>query len=228
MVTTPNFSRPLRWTWSGARFVREKTGEVDFQNQKRSLRYKRARIYSAQLGRFISRDPRGYVDGLNLYRAYFVPGAVDPEGMFTQQADEFVARDVSCEKVCHDKKQKCVKGCGWITDVSMLQGCHEGCSRDYRDCLRKAGCEIKPPDIGIAPTAHFQVDGFVGFDCEWDLQYCYIWHFTFRFRPLNRDEFYECKEKARRKFRQGLTAGNPGATSWACKMLSRCYLLEWQ
>ena len=44
------------------------------------LYYFRARYYSAQLGRFISRDPRGYVDGLNLYRAYFVPGDMDPQG----------------------------------------------------------------------------------------------------------------------------------------------------
>lgn len=38
-------------------------------------------MYSAQLGRFISRDPLGFVDGMNLYRAYFVPGGVDPIGL---------------------------------------------------------------------------------------------------------------------------------------------------
>ncbi len=37
-------------------------------------------MYHAALGRFISRDPIGYVDGMSLYRAYFVPGALDPEG----------------------------------------------------------------------------------------------------------------------------------------------------
>ena len=45
------------------------------------LYYFRARIYSAQLGRFISRDPLEFVDGMNLYRAYFVPGGVDPSGL---------------------------------------------------------------------------------------------------------------------------------------------------
>jgi hypothetical protein len=40
----------------------------------------RARYYHAELGRFISRDPIGYVDGMNLYRAYFVPAGVDPLG----------------------------------------------------------------------------------------------------------------------------------------------------
>ena len=44
------------------------------------LYYFRARYYHADLGRFISRDPIGYVDGMSLYRAYFVPLLVDPLG----------------------------------------------------------------------------------------------------------------------------------------------------
>ena len=44
------------------------------------LMYFRARYYSGDLGRFVSRDPLGYVDGMNLYRGYFVPGGVDPSG----------------------------------------------------------------------------------------------------------------------------------------------------
>ena len=43
--------------------------------------YFRARYYSPQLGQFISRDPLGYVDGMSQYRAYFVPGGVDPWGL---------------------------------------------------------------------------------------------------------------------------------------------------
>jgi RHS repeat-associated protein len=65
---------------SGARFVRRTPSETRFENRKPVLRYKRARIYSAQLGRFISRDPLGFVDGMSLYRAYFVPGKTDPSG----------------------------------------------------------------------------------------------------------------------------------------------------
>ena len=44
------------------------------------LYYFRNRYYSAELGRFVSRDPIGYRGGMNLYRAYFVPNKVDPEG----------------------------------------------------------------------------------------------------------------------------------------------------
>lgn len=45
-----------------------------------SIYYFRARYYHAELGRFISRDPLGYVDGMSLYRGYFVPNGVDPSG----------------------------------------------------------------------------------------------------------------------------------------------------
>ena len=41
----------------------------------------RDRYYSPQLGQFISRDPLGYVDGMSQYRAYFVPGGMDPSGL---------------------------------------------------------------------------------------------------------------------------------------------------
>lgn len=44
------------------------------------LQYYRARYFDNDLGRFISRDPIGYVDGLNFYRGYFVQKGVDPEG----------------------------------------------------------------------------------------------------------------------------------------------------
>lgn len=48
------------------------------------LQYYRARYFDNDLGRFISRDPIGYVDGLNLYRGYFVNGGVDPSGTVIQ------------------------------------------------------------------------------------------------------------------------------------------------
>ena len=46
------------------------------------LMYFRSRYYSPQLGQFISRDPLGFVDGMSLYRAYFVPGGLDPSGLW--------------------------------------------------------------------------------------------------------------------------------------------------
>jgi len=48
----------------------KETGLFNFRN----------RMYSTELGRFVSRDPIGYVDGFGLYGAYFVPSAHDPQG----------------------------------------------------------------------------------------------------------------------------------------------------
>ena len=78
-TTLKKFDRPNQPAWH-ARFTRRNTTSKRIENQKPPLRNKRARIYSAQLGRFISRDPMGFVDGMNRYRAYFVPGELDPRG----------------------------------------------------------------------------------------------------------------------------------------------------
>ena len=45
------------------------------------LYFFRARYYHSSLGRFTSRDPLGFVDGMSLYHGYFVPGDTDPSGM---------------------------------------------------------------------------------------------------------------------------------------------------
>jgi RHS repeat-associated protein len=53
-----------------------------FNQVELGLHYFRARWYDPALGRFISRDPLGFVDGMSLYRGYFVPEGVDPSGSF--------------------------------------------------------------------------------------------------------------------------------------------------
>jgi RHS repeat-associated protein len=53
--------------------------------------YVRARTYEPTTGRWLSKDPLGFVDGPNLYGAYFVPNGVDPTGLilrFGQEKDE--------------------------------------------------------------------------------------------------------------------------------------------
>jgi len=42
--------------------------------------YFRARYYDRVTGEFTSRDPLEFVDGMSLYRAYFVPNHTDPKG----------------------------------------------------------------------------------------------------------------------------------------------------
>ena len=50
--------------------------------------YFRARYYDTNTGEFLSRDPLEYVDGMSLYRGYFVPDSIDPYGL-----DEEAPRD---------------------------------------------------------------------------------------------------------------------------------------
>jgi len=60
------------------------------------LYYARARMYSAGLGRFVSRDPLGYIDGKSLYRAYFSPNFLDPTGQ--AECPPPFALNTSCSK----------------------------------------------------------------------------------------------------------------------------------
>jgi hypothetical protein len=39
-------------------------------------------MYDSVAGRFCSRDPIGYVDGMSLYRGYFILNGMDPSGEF--------------------------------------------------------------------------------------------------------------------------------------------------
>ncbi len=52
-----------------------------YHDAETGLAYFEARYYSPSLGRFISRDA-GYLDGMNLYHAYFAPNGIDPTGRF--------------------------------------------------------------------------------------------------------------------------------------------------
>lgn len=53
--------------------------------------FARNRMYSPVLGRYVSRDSAGYIDGYSLYQAYLVPNKVDPFGLDTKSfSDKFV------------------------------------------------------------------------------------------------------------------------------------------
>jgi RHS repeat-associated protein len=58
-----------------------------FADEGTGLLHARARQYSPTLGRFVSRDPLGYLNGFSVYKAYFVPDSSDPFGLATYTGD---------------------------------------------------------------------------------------------------------------------------------------------
>ena len=69
------------------------------------LYYFRARYYDEDQGRFISRDPSGYVDGMGLYNGYFASRfAMDPTGEFgIFGAIANVVADIAISKLTGEK-----------------------------------------------------------------------------------------------------------------------------
>ena len=96
------------------------------------LQFFRARYYSPELARFISRDPLGFVDGMSLYRAYFVPGRMDPEGQTSIRWSENIGNAIGewwygngehgeATNVIRKKKDlRDAKGCCKATNIRLI------------------------------------------------------------------------------------------------------------
>jgi len=94
-----------RYTYTGREF-----------NRENGLLYFRNRTYSSSLGRFLSPDPAGFLDGTNLYAGYFPPGRVDPFGL----AGDFL----DCLNVCvewHDPLNNTAKFIALLLGQSFLK-----------------------------------------------------------------------------------------------------------
>ena len=121
------------------------------------LYYFRARYYDTEQGRFISRDPAGYVDGMGLYNGYFAMHfAMDPLGKWLWDTcdigDPCKIRgqhvSLNCKGSiynCEDKLTSCTKGCltkkKWL-DLVPHTGftrytCQKFCELDYATCVGK-------------------------------------------------------------------------------------------
>ena len=71
------------YTFTGRRLDAEftvKDSETDLPVSQ--MMYYRNRYYSTDLGRFVGRDPAGYIDSFNLYEIQSVTSFVDPMGLF--------------------------------------------------------------------------------------------------------------------------------------------------
>ena len=72
------------------------SGELLILAENRASGKYRARYFDTNLGRFISRDPLGYVDGMGLYNGYFAGGFnLDPSGLYIIDYDTgwYIHRD---------------------------------------------------------------------------------------------------------------------------------------
>ena len=56
-------------------------------DESTGLYYFRNRYFEASGGRFVSKDPLGYADGMNAYAGYFVPNGIDPMGLLLAAVD---------------------------------------------------------------------------------------------------------------------------------------------
>ena len=66
-------------------------------DEELSLYHYRARMYDSRSGRFVSRDPIGYLDGHSLYRAYFGLDELDPSGL-SKEKDSLANCFADCSK----------------------------------------------------------------------------------------------------------------------------------
>ena len=80
MVTGAKTSRAFKSPHHSALPTRKSPTQTHPDRKNSAAHWNWARYYHAELGRFLSRDPIGYVDGMNLYRGYFVPNDTDATG----------------------------------------------------------------------------------------------------------------------------------------------------
>ena len=83
-----------------------------YKDVETGLWYFRARYFRDEMGRFISRDPLGYVDGMSLYGGYFAQwGGMDPMGLW-QIKKKIAGIDAifDSEKGFHAKKEFATRG----------------------------------------------------------------------------------------------------------------------
>ena len=126
---TPHSAIGNPWMFTGRQF-----------DEETRLYFYRERYYDAVKGGFLQRDPLEYVDGLNLYGAYFVPNGVDPSGL--------------CKSIWGDKDCRLGEA-EWIDEphvanVSMTT---------YRVRNRFG--------IGIGGVQYGEITGYFSFDIKW-------------------------------------------------------------
>ena len=106
--TTTN---PFGYKGAVGYYTSESTGDI----------YVRNRSYEPTAGRWLSMDPLGFTDGSSLYRAYFVPGAVDAGGQFIGRLlDTDDATGTKCKIAIRCGKTGLRSGIYWGTHCGIM------------------------------------------------------------------------------------------------------------
>ncbi len=117
------------------------------------LYHYRARMYDPLTGRFLSRDPIGYLDGYSLYPAYFGLENIDPHGNFVLSACVVwascaVLKPFVCLSRCYENESKgvCMKRCCAARGGcrgSTVRLCSRKCDQDRT--VRGGACKWDNP-----------------------------------------------------------------------------------
>ena len=134
-------------------------------DEETGLYYFRARYYDSDQGRFISRDPLGYVDGMNLYGGYFVPNGVDPSGEVWEAA-AIVAVIALGFTIAESMDDDCVPG--RVAPVNLSVTCERICTTPsaWTFCIDPNGTGVRPARQRCTVSAGFfqawEFDGWTG------------------------------------------------------------------
>jgi RHS repeat-associated protein len=101
-------------------------------DQALQMYHYRARMYDANLGRFCSKDPIGYLDSNNLYSNAFFLSDTDPNGNFTVSGLD----RTYCWKQGQWAMQACLLSCSYLPTAKLRTDCMPTCPKaGARSCF---------------------------------------------------------------------------------------------
>lgn len=127
------------------------TGEQQF-GEADELVFLRARYYDTAIGRFISRDPIGYEDSINLY-GYCLNNPVnntDPSGSIKIKPPS--------SPVCIDCMASVALACGALCTSDPVWDCPDD---TWGDCMNKCMSAVFDPRKSFGPGSNKRIKGVV-------------------------------------------------------------------
>jgi len=128
--------------------------------------YVRARTYAPTTGRWLSKDPLGFVDGPNLYGAYFVPAGFDPSGTrkvccqysWSVEHQKKWIREAECAEQL-DARSCCETINGSVWNWTLVGVADQPCSREQNCTKQTAGTLASCSFVIAVPTDPSDVVG---------------------------------------------------------------------